>query len=113
MRCESTAPANRHQNGIRLIGEVSTVTCLRSTCILLLALTSGALAQTATSVIFGSATDASGAAIPNLAVTATPTATGVSIKVVTNESGIYVFPNLHPRTYTLPSQPPCFPTPCI
>src|SRR5260370_5265896 len=108
MRCESTAPANRHQNGIRLIGEVSTVTCLRSTCILLLALSSGALAQTATSVIFGSATDASGAAIPNVAVTATATATGVSVKVVTNDSGNYVFPNLQPGTYTISCEAPRF-----
>ena len=84
------------------------MTCLRSTCVLLLALTSGAFAQTATSVIFGSATDASGAAIPNVAVTATATATGVSIKVVTNESGNYIFPNLQPGTYTVSCEAPGF-----
>ncbi len=84
------------------------MTCLRSTCILLLALISGALAQTATSVIFGTATDASGAAIPNVAVTATATATGIAVKVVTNESGNYVFPNLPPGTYTVSCETPGF-----
>jgi hypothetical protein len=75
---------------------------------LLLALSSGALAQTATSVIFGTATDASGAPIPNLAVTATASATGVSTKVLTNESGNYVFPNLAPGTYTVSCEAPGF-----
>ena len=73
----------------------------RSRCVLLIALSSGAFAQTATSVVFGTATDASGAPIPNVPVTATATATGVSTKVVTNESGNYVFPNLQPGTYTV------------
>src|SRR5258708_24067441 len=75
---------------------------------LVLAMISGALAHTATSVIFGSATDASGAAIPNVAVTATATATGVAVKVVTNESGNYVFPNLPPGTYTVSCETPGF-----
>src|SRR5437868_15208925 len=74
---------------------------LRSLCVLLVALSAGAFAQTATSVIFGTVTDASSAAVPNVPVTATSTATGVSTKVVTNESGNYVFPNLQPGTYTV------------
>src|SRR5260370_1070818 len=81
--------------------EVSTLSCFRSICVLLIALSSGAFAQTATSVIFGTVTDASGAAIPNVPVTATASATGVSTRVVTNESGNYVFPNLQPGTYTV------------
>jgi len=83
------------------------VTCLRSTLVLL-ALNSGAFAQTATSVIFGTATDSSGAAIPNVDVTATASATGVSTKVVTNESGNYIFPNLQPGVYTVSCQTPGF-----
>ena len=75
------------------------MSCLRSICVLLIALCSGAFAQTATSVIFGTVTDASGSAVPNVPVTATATATGVSTRVVTNESGNYVFPNLQPGTY--------------
>ena len=83
------------------------MTCLRSTLVLL-ALNSGAFAQTSTSVIFGTATDSSGAAIPNVDVTATASATGVSTKVVTNESGNYIFPNLQPGVYTVSCQTPGF-----
>ncbi len=79
-----------------------------SRCVLLVALSSAAFAQTATSVIFGTATDASGAPIPNVPVTATATATGVSTKVVTNESGNYVIPNLQPGTYTISCEAPGF-----
>src|ERR1700719_3489231 len=79
-----------------------------SRCVLLMALTSGAFAQTATSVIFGTATDASGAPIPNVPVTATAAATGVSTKVATNESGNYVFPNLQPGTYNVSCEAPGF-----
>src|SRR6266568_2589857 len=82
--------------------------CLRSICVLLVVLGSGAFAQTATSVIFGTVTDASGAAVPSVAVTATASATGVSTKVVTNESGNYVFPNLPPGTYTVSCEAPGF-----
>ena len=46
--------------------EVSTLSWFRSICLLLIALNSGALAQTATSVIFGTVTDASNSAIPNV-----------------------------------------------
>jgi len=41
------------------------------------------------------------AAVPNVPVTAILATTGVSTKVVTNESGNYVFPNLQPGTYTI------------
>src|SRR5437016_3059212 len=84
-----------------LIGRGPTLSCLRSICVLLIALCSGAFAQTATSVIFGTVTDASGSTVPNVPVTATATATGVSARVVTNESGNYVFPNLPPGIYTV------------
>jgi hypothetical protein len=57
---------------------------------------------------FGTATDSSGAAIPNVDVTATASATGVSTKVVTNESGNYIFPNLQPGVYTVSCQTPGF-----
>jgi hypothetical protein len=75
--------------------------CLRTTLVLFLAAGSAAFAQTATSVIFGTVTDSSGAAIPNAPVTVTAMATGVSSKSLANESGNYVFPNLQPGTYTV------------
>jgi len=75
--------------------------CFRSLLVLLAAFNAAALAQTATSVIFGTVTDTSNAAVPNVPVTAILATTGVFTKVVTNESGNYVFPNLQPGTYTI------------
>ena len=75
--------------------------CFRLVCLLLAALSWEAFAQTATSVIFGTVTDASGSSVPNVTVTATNAATQVSERVVTNEAGNYVFPNLRPGTYTV------------
>src|SRR5260370_27216766 len=77
------------------------MSCFRSVAIFLTAMCWGAFAQTATSVIFGTVTDASGSAVHNVPVTANAVATGVATKVVTNESGNYVFPNLQPGTYTV------------
>ncbi len=76
------------------------MTYFRSICVLLITLSSAAFAQSATSVIFGTVTDASGAAVANVPVIATSVATGEANKVITNESGNYVFPNLQPGTYT-------------
>jgi hypothetical protein len=81
---------------------------LRSICCVLIALASVTFAQTASSVIFGSVTDSSGASVPNVSVVATAAATGVSTKVVANESGNYVFPNLQPGTYTVTCEAPGF-----
>ncbi len=84
------------------------MTYFRSICVLLIALSSAAFAQTATSVIFGTVTDASGAAVANVPVIATSVATGEAAKVMTNESGNYVFPNLQPGTYTVTCEAPGF-----
>jgi hypothetical protein len=54
-----------------------------------------------TGSIRGEVTDSTGAAIPNAAVTATNAATDISRAVATNESGIFVFPNLPIGGYTL------------
>src|SRR5262249_47289853 len=75
--------------------------CSHALFVCLIAFSSATFAQTATSVIFGTVTDTSNAAVPNVPVTATLSTTGVSTKVVTNESGNYVFPNLQPGTYTI------------
>jgi hypothetical protein len=64
---------------------------LQSLCALSLALCFGAtgLAQTITGSITGTVTDATGAVVPGAKVTATNTATGVSVSDVTNGAGIY------------------------
>jgi hypothetical protein len=49
----------------------------------------------------GTIHDASGAAIPAAAVTATNTATGISVKTTSNGSGDYEFPSLRVGTYNI------------
>src|SRR5437867_9315596 len=47
----------------------------------------------------GTVSDASGALIPGVEVTATNGGTGVAATAVTNESGTYRFPSLQPGPY--------------
>src|SRR5215510_3135832 len=47
----------------------------------------------------GTVSDASGALIPGVEVTATQTGTGVATMSLTNESGTYRFPSLQPGPY--------------
>ncbi len=58
-------------------------------------------AQTITAGVNGTVTDASGAIVPNVTVTATNTATNVSIDSHTNNAGVFVIRNLQVGTYKL------------
>src|SRR5262245_38570348 len=71
-----------------------------------LAATNG-LAQ---SRISGTASDASGALIPGVSVTATNTQTGVVTTVLSNESGAYNFASLQPGLYKVAAELPGFQT---
>src|SRR5438874_7693355 len=62
---------------------------------------SAALAQTTTGAITGTVIDPSGAAVPNVKVTALNTATNIANTTQTNDSGLYNFPFLPIGTYTL------------
>lgn len=68
--------------------------------LLTLGIASSAFAQS-TGSIRGTVTDPSGAAIANAPVTATATSTGIKRSTMTNDSGIFVFPNLPIGGYTL------------
>ncbi len=73
---------------------------------LLIAASFGFLAQTtngqaAFGTIIGTATDPSGAGVPNAQVTATDIEKGVSQTTTTNDSGNYSFTNLTPGTYKI------------
>src|SRR5215470_9110321 len=57
-------------------------------------------AQTATSGIRGTVSDASGALVPGAMVTAKNEATGVTYTQTTTEAGLYGFPALPVGTYT-------------
>jgi hypothetical protein len=58
----------------------------------------------------GTASDASGALIPGVDVSARNTATGVVSTTITNESGTYAFPSLQPGAYEVTAKLPGFQT---
>src|SRR5260370_13677710 len=62
-------------------------------------LTQTANGQAAFGTIIGTATDASGAGVPNAEVKATDIEKGVSQTTTTNDSGNYTFTNLTPGNY--------------
>src|SRR5437763_11339130 len=60
--------------------------------------------------ITGEIKDPSGASIANVPVTATNVATNVSRPTVTNNAGVYSFPDLAPGTYQVKVSAPGFDT---
>src|SRR5262245_55610917 len=66
--------------------------------------------QSINATVGGTVSDASGALIPGVTVTATNTATGIVNTVVTNESGAYNFAALQPGTYKATAELPGFQT---
>jgi hypothetical protein len=69
-----------------------------------------AFAQTATSRITGTVTDASGALVPGAMVTAKNEGTGVTYTQTTTEAGLYGFPSLPVGAYTITVTLPGFKT---
>jgi hypothetical protein len=65
-------------------------------------------AQVAGGTLSGTITDAQGAAVPNAKVTATNSATNVSIDTTTNASGAYTLSNLIPGEYDVSATAPGF-----
>src|SRR5436305_11884235 len=71
---------------------------------------SGSLWAQATAQISGSVRDQSGAVLPGVEITATQTDTGISRMTITNETGLYVMPNLALGPYRLQAALPGFRT---
>lgn len=67
-----------------------------------------AFAQTTNATLGGTVSDATGALIPGVTVTATNTQTGVVTTVVTNETGAYQFASLQTGTYRVSAELPGF-----
>lgn len=65
-------------------------------------------AQEASSSIYGTATDAKGALVPGVKVTAVNEQTGIQREAVTNSEGAYTIPLLPPGTYTITAEMPGF-----
>src|SRR3954469_12703680 len=63
-----------------------------------------AFAQLDTGSIVGTVTDASGAVLPGVTVTATQTETGVATTAVTTDKGQYVFPALKIGRYSVAAE---------
>src|SRR3990170_1745217 len=69
-----------------------------------------AFAQTTNATLGGTISDATGALIPGVEVTATNTGTGVVTNVLSNESGAYQFASLQTGTYNVRAELPGFQT---
>jgi hypothetical protein len=65
-------------------------------------------AQTSNASVGGTVSDASGALIPGVTITATNTATGIVSTTVSNEAGAYQFPNLQTGNYKVTAELPGF-----
>src|SRR5215475_6055236 len=75
------------------------------TCLLLSVIGFG---QSINATVGGTVSDASGALIPGVTVTATNTGTGIANTLVSNESGAYNFAALQPGTYKISAELPGF-----
>ena len=64
-------------------------------------LSTGVVAQVSTGTIAGTITDPTGAVTPGATITATNTATGLSVTAVATSAGFYTIPNPQPGPYTL------------
>src|SRR6476660_3133895 len=78
--------------------------------LLCLLLCASGFGQSINATVGGTVSDASGALIPGVTVTATNTATGIVNTVVTNEAGAYNFAALQPGTYKATAELPGFQT---
>ena len=65
----------------------------------LVLLSGNVFGQSANATVSGTGSDASGALIPGVTVTATNTQTGVVTTVFSNEAGAYNFASLQPGAY--------------
>ncbi|MGH9425370.1 MAG: carboxypeptidase-like regulatory domain-containing protein, partial [Terriglobia bacterium] len=76
--------------------QVLTALALLMALAILLTTPNDAKTQTVTGAVTGTVVDASGAVIPNAAITLKSEGTGVSRSAMTNESGIFVFDAVQP-----------------
>src|SRR5580765_7428759 len=85
--------------------------CMRAAFLALILFAATSLfSQSSNGTIGGTVTDASGAVIPSVSITATNNATGVVTTVLSNEAGAYNFASLAPGTYKVTAMLPGFQT---
>jgi Carboxypeptidase regulatory-like domain len=78
------------------------------TVLLLFALSSSTAWAQSTAQLSGRVTDQSGAVLPGVEITATQTDTGIPRNTITNETGVYLLPNLALGPYRLEAMLPGF-----
>ena len=78
--------------------------------LMLLFLSSVLMAQTSNATLGGTVSDATGALLPGVEITARNTATGIVTASISNEAGAYSFPNLQTGTYRVSTELPGFQT---
>ena len=85
---------------------------LLATAVVLLfsVLFANAFAQTSNATLGGTVSDATGALIPGVSITAANTQTGIVTNVVSNEAGAYQFASLQTGTYKVSAELPGFQT---
>src|SRR5438552_14109144 len=83
---------------------------LAAATLLCLVLSIQTFAQTSNATLGGTVSDATGALIPGVAITATNNGTGIVNTVVTNDAGAYQFASLQTGTYTVTAELPGFQT---
>ena len=88
------------------MGKLLTVAAM----LLCLGVSTFTFAQTSNATVGGTVSDATGALIPGVTVTATNTATGIVTTVISNESGAYQFASLQTGTYKVTAELPGFQT---
>src|SRR5882672_11428102 len=76
--------------------------------LIFLVLSALAFAQTSNATLGGTISDASGALIPGVTITATNTGTGIVTTVLSNEAGAYQFASLQTGTYNVTAELPGF-----
>src|SRR6266568_1496707 len=67
-------------------------------------LSTGTFAQTTNATLGGTVSDASGALIPGVTITATNTGTGIVTTLISNESGAYQFASLQTGIYKVSAE---------
>ena len=78
--------------------------------VLCLVLVPNTFSQTINATLGGTVSDASGALIPGVTITANNVATGIVATVISNEAGAYQFAVLQPGNYKVSAELPGFQT---
>jgi len=90
-----------HPERLRVWFRLSPIACFLSSVLLLAVLLMPLVAQVTGGIIHGIISDPQGAAVADVAVTATNADTSVSVTTRTNSSGLYEFPSLNPGLYNV------------